>query len=159
MNGTELRRCMQACIVSGTELSSQVQQQVKLLSKQLDSMGAIEVHCQHGDFCLNNLLVESDQLHIINFEDFGITSMPLHDEIALALSMFSNAPANVSTTLQHEIYCCIEKTQYRSILPGLFMHHLLLRLGQWSQGSRRRHYRSWLMSLLQDFAQAPNSYF
>ena len=162
--GTELRLCLQRCLAVGTELSPRIQQQVDSLSKQLDQIGSIRVHYQHGDYCLNNLLVEFDQIHVIDFEDFGMTSMPLHDEFALALSMYSSAPNTVQTSPKREINACIESSLAnlglnRSMLPGLFMHHLLLRLGDWSQGSRRQQYRAWLISLLEEFAQDPLLYF
>lgn len=162
--GTELRLCLRRCLASGTELPPRIQQQVISLSKQLDHIGSIKVHYQHGDYCLNNLLVEVDHIHVIDFEDFGMTSMPMHDEIALALSMYSSAPNTVQTTPKREIWACTENSLAntglnRSMLPGLFMHHLLLRLGEWSQSSLRQQYRAWLLSLLEEFAHDPLLYF
>jgi hypothetical protein len=44
-----------------------------------------------------------------------------------------------------------------SHLPGLFLHHLLLRLGSWSQ--HRLEYRQWLLTILEDFNKSPEGLF
>ncbi len=41
---------------------------------------------QHGDFSLNNLMVSPDSMAVIDFEEFGLTRMPLHDAFGLAFS-------------------------------------------------------------------------
>ncbi|MBL4898790.1 MAG: hypothetical protein COA42_22065, partial [Alteromonadaceae bacterium] len=89
--GNELRRCFDSCIESGTDLSNEVIKLVEVLADRLDSLGRISVYPQHGDYCLNNLIIDLNDLHVIDFEDFGLTSMPFHDEFTLALSMHAQA--------------------------------------------------------------------
>jgi len=152
--GNELRHCYQQCIESGTILPPGVEKQVELFSTQLDNLGKINSFAQHGDFCINNLIIEPDTMHIIDFEDFGMTYMPLHDEFTLALSTYQLAPKTVQASITEDIDLCITHSLEqlnidRSYIPGFFMHHLLLRLGAWSQN--RLPYRQWLLSILEKF--------
>lgn len=157
--GQELRDCFKKCIAAGTELPQQVKTQVEIMGKELDSLGTISAFPQHGDYCLNNLIIDVDAIHIIDFEDFGMTSMPLHDEFALALSMHSKS---IATSLRHELNACTEVNLFNinsTALPGFFMHHLLLRLGEWSKPIQRQKYREWLLSILDNFLLEPHSFF
>ena len=161
--GDELRQCYSNCIKSGTNLSQEVKTLVEDCSKELDNLGEVSSFHQHGDFCLNNLIVDNDLVHVIDFEDFGMTSMPLHDEISLALSLYSQAPQIVETSLKNEIISCTKGSLTRfgisgEFIPGFFLYHLLLRLGDWSQGGRRDQYREWLFSVLGDFTNQPELY-
>jgi len=160
--GRELRQCYKQCIDLGTTLPDGTAEQVSILSAQLDESDIIGVRPQHGDFCINNLIIENEKMHVIDFEDFGITNMPLHDEFTLALSMYQLLPEAAQTSLREDIALCTSDSIHqlnikRYYLPGLFMHHLLLRLGAWSEN--RRPYREWLLMILKKFIASPDSCF
>ena len=143
-------------------LPPEVRGHVELYSRSLDAIGKISVHSQHGDFCLNNLIIEEDKIHIIDFEDFGITSMPLHDQFTLALSFYQLSPGDFSANLSCEIKTFASSTLKKynwdeSILSGLFMHHLLLRLSSWSR--HRKQYRRWLLEVMNNFIHSPETIF
>jgi len=162
--GEALRDRLKQCIASGTKLPQLLNQQVATMSQQLDSLGTLSTFPQHGDYCLNNLIIDTDDIHIIDFEDFGMTSMPLHDEFSLALSMYSKSSKNIDTSLQYELNTCTKKGAETlgipvEMLPGFFMHHLLLRLGEWSLPTRRKQYREWLITILNDFIHEPQLLF
>lgn len=162
--GKELRSYFEKCIATGIKLPLQVKQQVEIMSQQLDALGRIKVFPQHGDYCLNNLIIDTEAIHIIDFEDFGITSMPLHDEFSLALSLYSQAPKDINTSIFHELNMCATPSANifgidAEMLPGFFMSHLLLRLGEWSHGARRKQYREWLTLILERFTTEPHLFF
>lgn len=132
----------------------------------LESLGEIRGVPQHGDFSLNNLIIQEDplQVTIIDFEDFGITQMPLYDEFTLALSFTSAAPNALKVELHQELSSSIKassaSTGYnRKVIEGLFLFHLLTRLGHWSLGIKRQPYRLWLLSLLDIFLDNPETLF
>jgi len=162
--GQELRDGLEKCIATGIRLPLQVKQQVEIMSQQLDRLGTITVFPQHGDYCLNNLIVDANAIHIIDFEDFGITSMPLHDEFSLALSMYAQAPKGINSSIFHELKICTASAADSlgidsAVFPSFFMHHLLLRLGEWSHNPRRKQYREWLISILESFIIEPHLFF
>jgi hypothetical protein len=55
-------------------------------SVSLRPLGSFRWHVQHGDMCLNNLLIADESVGVVDFEEFALTNMPLHDEIGLAIS-------------------------------------------------------------------------
>jgi hypothetical protein len=157
--GHELRQCYRQCIDSGTKLPSGISEQIDILSSQLDKLGTINTYPQHGDFSINNLIIEDDKIHIIDFEDFGMTYMPLHDQFTLALSHFQLSPKFAKTSLGNEVNLCVighlELNRFsEKHLSGFFLHHLLFRLGAWSQN--RLPYREWLLTILDKFIESPN---
>lgn len=162
--GQELRNCYKKCTATGLEISDMLNSQVDLMSCQLDTMGMISVYPQHGDYCLNNLIIDDNKMHVIDFEDFGMTTMPLHDEFSLALSTYSQSPRNITTSLLNELDVCSNLGAKdfgidSAMRPAFFMHHLLLRLGGWSHPERRGEYRRWLISILDDFISDPHLFF
>lgn len=110
---------------------------------------------QHGDFCLNNLIIDTDHITVIDFEDFNITGMPLYDHFTLALSLPSceTDPNVAALAFQHPHI--IEAANGLGVpeksIPWHYLHHLLLRLGAWSLGDNRFHYRNWLTQVLKIF--------
>lgn len=152
--GTELRQRYQECIGQNLLLPDNTETLLTKLAGELDHLGTIAVFPQHGDFCLNNLIIDGQKMHIIDFEDFEMTCMPLHDQFTLALSTYQLAPAIARSSLADNIDLCVGDSLQqmkidRRYLAGFFMHHLLLRLGEWSQN--RRPYRQWLLSILEKF--------
>jgi hypothetical protein len=107
---------------------------------------------QHGDFCLNNLIIDNEHITVIDFEDYAITTMPLYDHFTLALSLpaCSSQPTSAARAFRHD--SIITTSEILGIPPNAvkwhFLHHLLLRLGPWSTGERRRPYRMWLKQVL-----------
>lgn len=157
--GEELRQCYQECINSGINLPAKTEALVSKLGNELDKLGNIAVYPQHGDYCLNNLIVEQTKMHIIDFEDFGMTYMPLHDQFTLALSTYQLAPEYARTPLTNNINLCLGRSLDlllidKHYVSGFFMHHLLLRLGEWSKN--RLPYRKWLLSILEMFVNDEN---
>ena len=160
--GEELRKCYQQCINSGTTLPTETKALVEQFSQALDEIDELPTFSQHGDFCLNNLIIDDDEIHIIDFEDFGMSIMPFHDQFTLALSFHQLSPKSAHISLKIAMNNCISNTTIQptlatSHLPGLFLHHLLLRLGTWSQN--RLEYRQWLLSVLKDFNKSPDALF
>jgi hypothetical protein len=104
------------------------------LSEELDVLGRLASSWQHGDYCLNNLLVDDSRISIIDFEEFGTTSMPLQDELGLALSTYLLAPRSARTVPLHEhVQACVENAigaepELAKQIPGLFLYYLLRRV-------------------------------
>lgn len=65
---------------------------------RLSKLPPIDSFRQHGDFCLNNLLFSDRGVHVIDFDDFGVTSTPLYDYLTLAQSL-GYSPANPGAML------------------------------------------------------------
>lgn len=154
--GDELRSCLRQCLDSGTSLSGVTIGLIDKLSCELDAVGSVDVYPQHGDFCLNNLLVGAESMHVIDFEDFSMTAMPLFDEVSLALSIYSHTGEGGWGRLREELCRCTEVGMSRfnnesNVLFGFFAYHLLVRLGKWSQGGQRNQFREWLLVVLDEF--------
>ena len=124
--------------------------------RALSSLGTVRCQWQHGDYCLNNLLISTTGLALIDFEEFGQTSMPLHDEFSLAFSIndflevqgISNAP-----TLADLLHECFDSGRRRwnfnsTVLEGLLWHHLLWRLRQSDARPQRQDMAALLRSQL-----------
>ena len=84
--GTTLNRLIQSARTKRINLSERAWALLEQSSESLNSLGSFTWHFQHGDMCLNNMLIGDAQIGIVDFEEFGLTSMPLHDEIGLAIS-------------------------------------------------------------------------
>ncbi len=158
----ELRQSYRQCVAAGTILPVGTEILVERFCQSLEELGEISSFPQHGDFCLNNLIIGDTKMHVIDFEDFGITLMPFFDQFTLALSFYQLASKAVPVTLNSVIRDCLSEAFFRSeidvsFLPGLFMYHLLLRLGAWSQN--RLEYRRWLLVILEDFSKSPDALF
>lgn len=112
---------------------------------------------QHGDFCLNNLIIDKNHITVIDFEDFSLTSMPIYDYFTLSLSLPTSSGQLVSLEdvfnkdiIIHFAHAnCIPE----EIIKWHFLHHLLLRLGPWSMGSERALFRIRLTKLLDNFIE------
>ncbi|WP_100640495.1 phosphotransferase [Marinobacter salexigens] len=110
---------------------------------------------QHGDFCLNNLIIDTSHITVIDFEDFEITAMPLYDYFTLALSLpsCSEDPSQAIHVLNEpQIVTTAQSLGIASnTIRWHFLHHILLRLGPWSTGEKRAGYREWLKKILESF--------
>lgn len=143
-------------------VSEQLQCFYNTQRKLLATVGAIKCTKQHGDFCLNNLLLGENQFTVIDFEDFGITMLPLFDEFNLALSLLSeDCDRNeIRELLKRCTASALSRYQIEpGLLPAFFLGYLLLKLGKWSLPEKRQAHRSWLQRLLTDFLAHPTEYF
>lgn len=61
-------------------------------SLTLDELGSFDCVFQHGDYCVNNTLNDGERVGVIDFEFFGKTLMPLHDEFSLMHSLVCFVP-------------------------------------------------------------------
>ncbi len=158
--GYSLRSRLVESIDCGVCYPQIVKDRIRHYVESLDSVAFIG-QFSHGDYCINNLMIEEELVHIIDFDDFGITSAPLHDEFSYALSMFTCRPKKVNSSLKKELKKCIQLSNSKlessqDIYIGLFIHHLLLRLGKWSEDDRRKDYRNFLLSLIEEVVKWEN---
>lgn len=162
----ELRSAYQVFLQIHQSKPDGLEAKVDKYESALASLGEITGVPQHGDFSLNNLIIreEPEQVTVIDFEDFNLTQMPLYDEFTLALSFYTSAPGSWKPELSEELQSCIERSAVgsgydRQIIEGLFLFHLLSRLGPWSLGIKRQPYRQWLLTLLEQFTRNPKDFF
>lgn len=117
---------------------------------------------QHGDFCLNNLIIDIDHITVIDFEDFDLTRMPLYDHFTLALSLPScgDEPSSAARIFNHPAILTAANILgiSENTVRWHFLHHLLLRLGHWSTGEKRSRYRAWLKRVLDCFINDQTKY-
>jgi hypothetical protein len=128
-------------------------------AEALRPLGEIEWFWQHGDFCVNNLLIAPDAIGIVDFEEFGATSVPLHDQISLALSLEEVAESgqNWKNTARY-VRACAEATlishpELSTVLAGLVVYHLVWRINQCDARPRRVAIRTRLVTLLTTFVE------
>jgi Phosphotransferase enzyme family len=118
---------------------------------------------QHSDFSLNNLLVSTDSLAVIDFDEFGSTLIPLHDAFGLALSLPLSQEGRCPLSRIDCVSACVEKSLTDDAvaaehLPGLLMHHLLWRINQCHGLERRAALRRTLLGWVEDLASAPETF-
>jgi Phosphotransferase enzyme family len=99
----------------------------------LDARGSISSTWQHGDFSLNNLLVAPSSVGVIDFDEFGDTMMPLHDEVGLALSVPLSQGGTCPLSVADCLDLCLQgarstRQMSEECLSGLTLHHLLWRI-------------------------------
>ena len=117
---------------------------------------------QHGDFSLNNLMVASDGMAVIDFEEFGLTQMPLHDAIGLGLSFSMSQDERCPISVRDCVERCIGGPRAAGVFdPGvlraLLLHHLLWRINQSHGLPARARLRATLTSLVERIALAPGN--
>jgi hypothetical protein len=161
--GAELDRQAALCERNGGTLSARVLDRVREWSASVDVTSARHGCWQHGDFSLNNLLVGSDSLAIIDFDEFGGTLVPLHDAFGLALSVrLSQADCPLSP--QECISLGVTPARFDegvtvADLPPLLMHHLLWRINQCHGLERRAALRGTLLEWVDQLVDAPQMFF
>ena len=77
------------------ELGQRRDELIEAAASELAPLHAIRGISQHGDFVLNNLLVDEHQLYILDFADFGKWHAPFVDAFALAHSVNLQARQHV----------------------------------------------------------------
>lgn len=155
--GEELRSQMNICRESGTDLSNAAQDWVARSAEQLDGLDEIRCCWRHGDFCLNNLLVSPSRIAIIDFDEFGETAMPLHDQFGLALSMIELVPKHLLPPAQETDLCATLSSREQFVtqerLPGLYGHYLLWRINQCHDWPTRVRAKASLLARLERAAK------
>lgn len=109
---------------------------------------------QHGDFSLNNLMITPHGAAIIDFDDFGRTSVPLHDAFGLAfsfpLSQQGRCLIPPSECLATCIDAAIELTPVsESSIRPLLLHHLLWRINECTRHPTRHRLQQRLLEVLE----------
>jgi|GEM_PF-5045572 len=162
--GDELRRESTLCVAHGTSFSSRAEDCIASSADRLDRLGSIRSHWQHGDYCLNNLIISRSGIGIFDLDEFGLTCMPLHDQIGLAHSVTDLAPGGSEPgALQTNLEACLQA------LPdwidpsmhcgGFYLHHLLWRINRCHGKPTRERTRHFLESTLESFASSPLTHF
>jgi len=161
--GMELRRQAMLSQFRGVSLSPHVLEAIEHWAAETDREGPMRSCCQHGDFSLNNLLVAADSVAIIDFEEFGGTSVPLHDAFGLALSITLSQGAECTLPRQECVRACVstavaDEAIEPGCVPALLLHHLLWRVNQCHGLPRRAPLRQTLLAWIEQFAVAPHSF-
>lgn len=123
----------------------------------------VYINAQHGDFTLNNLLINHDGITIIDFEDFNFFKVPFYDNFSMALSMVLHAPKGIDSDFNREIHFFTSMSNQegkysKESMQGFFFMSLIAQLGGWSLGEKRAKHRLWLKGVLTDFANHPERY-
>jgi hypothetical protein len=142
--------------------SAPVARNVRRWVDELSGMPPMIAVSQHGDFSLNNLMVARDSIAVIDFEEFGVTSVPLHDAFGLALSFPMSQDSRCPITLRDCIEECIGgPSVVRSfdprVLRGLLLHHLLSRINRSRHQPARAGLRATLTALAERVARDPDN--
>ncbi|MBY6070312.1 aminoglycoside phosphotransferase family protein [Marinobacter salsuginis] len=137
------------------KVAPELEKLVELAVNDLSKTSNILPISQHGDFCLNNVIIDMPNITVIDFEDFGITQMPLYDHFTLALSLPSSSPEPKTAISVFNTAKIADAARELGIpenaIKWHFLHHILLRLGPWSFIEKRAPYRTWLEKLLVQF--------
>ena len=127
----ELRRQLDLCAHRGVNLSARAIRFAESCAEQLAELGESVCHWQHGDYCANNLMVAGADVRIFDFDEFGLTAVPLHDQFALAFSVHELAGADAwSKPIAEDVRTCVAaalggRPALADHLCGLLVHHLL----------------------------------
>jgi hypothetical protein len=129
-------------------------------TEALDRMGDVPAAWQHGDFSVNNLLIEDRGIGVIDFDEFGDTLMPLHDEMGLALSFPLSQHGACPLTIGECLDMCLAPAISRGgfspdAVRGLLLHHLLWRIEQCHDCPPRDGLRATLTRYVQDLLLTP----
>jgi hypothetical protein len=156
--GRELRALIQASRELHTaDLSSKAAPWID----SLDRLGPIVTAYRHGDFSVNNLLIGDAQIGIIDFDEFGETMMPLHDEIGLALSLPLSQEGACPLSVRECLEVCVTPAITRgdvpaAALPGLLLHHLLWRIERCRDWPTRARLRATLTGYVRELLANPD---
>jgi hypothetical protein len=127
----------------------------------LDALGHVPAKYQHGDFSVNNLLIGDSDIGIIDFDEFGDTKMPLHDEIGLALSFPLSQHGACPLSLRECVHLCLAPAVAAGpfdidCIPGLVLHHLLWRIERCEGYPARAGLRIALTGYVRDLLADPD---
>ena len=156
--GAELRTELATCMASGAGLSELVLAHAERSAVRLDALGEFDACFQHGDFCLNNVLVAPGGVRIIDFEEFGRTAMPLLDDVGLAMSLDDLMPRDISRRFDPMHFLATTRAPQalldRQCLSASCMHHFLWRINQCRDSPTRAPARRALLEKVEQMAAA-----
>ncbi|HJZ74820.1 MAG TPA: phosphotransferase [Vicinamibacterales bacterium] len=159
----ELERQVALCRSRGIALADATLARAGAWGREATASGSIATCWQHGDFSLNNLLVAPDSVAIIDFEEFGGTSVPLHDAFGLALSVTLSQGEVCTLPRQECIRACLstataDEAVEPECIPALLLHHLLWRVNQCHGLPRRAPLARTLSTWIDQLVAAPQSF-
>ena len=114
---------------------------------------------QHGDFVLNNLLVDDDRIGVVDLDDFGKWQAPFVDAFALACSISLQARAHVPWPhLAEELAACAAVERGAAAYTprqrtAFFAHFLLSAVADTLQRPARATIRLSYLGYLRDLAE------
>jgi hypothetical protein len=114
---------------------------------------------QHGDFVLNNLLVDDDRIGVVDLDDFGKWQAPFVDAFALACSISLQARAYVPWPhLAEELAACAAVERGAAAYTprqrtAFFAHFLLSAVADTLQRPARATIRLSYLGYLRDLAE------
>ena len=157
--GTEIERQAEIAVTTNVALSNATLQMVR--ECRPDTVPVVSFS-QHGDYSLNNLLVDRQSISVIDFDEFGLTMAPLHDAFGLALSfaLSQDVPTLPRVELIRE---CVRRAVASTpvderLWPGLLLHHLLLRINQCHGAHRRARLRRILLDWTDELARTSQAF-
>jgi len=159
----ELDRQVRVCRSRGIALGEAALARADEWGRGAIAGGPLATCWQHGDFSLNNLLVAPDSVAIIDFEEFGGTSVPLHDAFGLALSVALSQGEQCTLPRQECIRACVntaaaDEAVQPECIPALLLHHLLWRVNGCYGLSRRAPLAQTLLAWIDQLVVAPQSF-
>jgi hypothetical protein len=159
----ELERQVALCRSRDIALSGATLARVEEWGRDATDAGPLATCWQHGDFSLNNLLIAADSVAIIDFEEFGGTSVPLHDAFGLALSVALSQGSECTLPRQECIRACVhtaiaDEAIEPGCVPALLLHHLLWRVNQCHGLPRRAPLRETLLAWIDQLVAAPQTF-
>lgn len=157
--GASLADQVRLCRVNRSPMAPRFLQQVEECGNRLTGLAPVPTIWQHGDFSLNNLMVSPDSMAVIDFDDFGVTSMPLHDAFGLAFSLHLSQNDQCPIALERCLEQCIAATTSRErfdddTVRALLLHHLLWRINQSHGHPTRARLRERLTAYAEQVAAA-----
>ncbi len=147
---------------AGAPLSPPVAAALDACMQEIYDAPPMTTVAQHGDFSLNNLMVDADGLAVIDFEEFALTRIPLHDAIGLGLSFSMSQDNRCPISVRDCVERCIGGPRTiasfdAAVLRGLLLHHLLWRINQSQGHPARARLRAVLTTLAENVAVAPGN--
>ena len=148
------------CRENGSPLAPHLLRRIEESGILLSGLATVPTVWQHGDFSLNNLMVAPDSMAVIDFDEFGLTPMPLHDAFGLALSFqFSQngqCPLSMAECLEQCVGAATAAAPFNdAAVRGLLLHHLLWRINQAHGHPTRAQLRARLAVLAERVTCAP----
>jgi hypothetical protein len=131
----ELRSIYSDCLGLGI-VDSETSEFVGLNIGILDELDPYESHPQHGDFCINNLLFDGDQIAIIDYDEFSMTWFPYFDDLMLAFSFHEQIFSKWNVPIHKLIAMTFTLGRYQNFScnsdcrKGIILYFLLFRLRQ-----------------------------
>jgi hypothetical protein len=149
--GDGLSRQLETCESQGVSFSAVARKWIEERAVILGALGEVDSHAQHGDFCLNNLLID-ERARIIDFDEFAQTSMPLTDWVGLGLSLDELSNGNLRGGVA-EAPIGRDSMHGVPFLPGFIVHFLLWRIAQAHQRVTRQRAKQLMIAKIEDLVR------